>query len=135
MFVAVLSWYNGLGDKQPLFREVLPLIKALKVSGMTTADTGMQLRESIHELLDEVMHVDEFGTPEVRGWGADSTALAVGYLSFEPMARCVVHALQGLACRARVTPASSPASHCKQCSALTSPSPHACGCASPSRAR
>ena len=57
-----------------------------------------------------------------------------GYLSFGPMAQCVVHALKGLACRARVTPASSPASHCKQCSALTSPSLHARGCASPSRA-
>jgi hypothetical protein len=41
---------------------------------------------------------------------------------FHPMAQCVVHALKGLACRARVTPASSPASHC---SALTSPSLHA----------
>ena len=59
----------------------------------------------------------------------------VGYLSFGPMAQCVVHALKGLACRARVTPASSPASHCKQCSALPSPSLHARGCASPSRAR
>ncbi len=28
----------------------------------------------------------------------------VGYLSFGPMAQCVVHALKGLACRARVTP-------------------------------
>ncbi len=43
-----------------------------------------------------------------------------GCLSFHHMAQCVVHALKGLACRARVTPASSPASHCKQCSALTS---------------
>ena len=42
-------------------------------------------------------------------------ANTVGYLSFGPMAQCVVHALKGLACRARVTPASSPASHCKQC--------------------
>ena len=42
----------------------------------------------------------------------------VGYLSFGPMAQCVVHALKGLACRARVTPASS---------ALTSPSLQACG--------
>ena len=50
-----------------------------------------------------------------------------------PMAQCVVHALEGLACRARVTLASSPVSHCKQCSALTSPSLHARGCASPSR--
>ena len=58
-----------------------------------------------------------------------------GYLSFGPMAQCVVHALKGLACRARVTPAGSPASHCKQCSALTSPALHARGCASPSRAR
>ncbi len=33
------------------------------------------------------------------------------------------------------TPASSPASHGKQCSALTSPLLHARGCASPSRAR
>jgi hypothetical protein len=49
-------------------------------------------------------------------------------------AQCVVHALKGLACHARVTPASSPASHCKQCSALTSPSLHARGCASPSGA-
>ena len=37
------------------------------------------------------------------------------YLSFGPMAQCVVHALKDLARRARVTPASSPASHCKQC--------------------
>ena len=55
-----------------------------------------------------------------------------GYLSFGPTAQCVVHALKGLACRARVTPVSSPASHCKQCSALTSPALHAHGCASPS---
>ncbi len=32
-----------------------------------------------------------------------------GYQSFGPMARCVVHALKGLACRARVTPVSLPA--------------------------
>ena len=31
------------------------------------------------------------------------------YPSFHPTAQCVVHALKGLACRARVTPASSPA--------------------------
>ena len=48
-----------------------------------------------------------------------------GYLSFGPMDQCVVHALKGLACCACVTPAGSPASHCKQCSALTSPSLHA----------
>ncbi len=58
-----------------------------------------------------------------------------GHLSFGPTAQCAVHALKGLACRKRVTPASSPASHCKQCSALTSPSLQARGCASPSRAR
>ncbi len=52
------------------------------------------------------------------------------YLRFGAMAQCVVHALKGLACRARVTPASSPASH----SVLTSPSLHARGCTSPSRA-
>ena len=57
------------------------------------------------------------------------------YRSFRPMAQCVVHALKGLACRARATPASSPASHCKQYSALTSPALHARGCTSPSRAR
>ena len=39
----------------------------------------------------------------------DITSTA-GYLRFHPMAQCVV---QGLACRVRVTPASSPASHCK----------------------
>ncbi len=49
------------------------------------------------------------------------------YLSFHKMAQCVVHALKGLACRARVTR--------QHCSALTSPSLHARGCASPSRAR
>ncbi len=58
-----------------------------------------------------------------------------GYLSFGPMAQCVVHALKGLACRARLAPASLPASHCKQFSALTSLALHARGCASPSRAR
>ncbi len=42
-----------------------------------------------------------------------------GCLSFHRMAQCVVHALKSLACRAPVTPASSPASHCKQRSALT----------------
>ena len=46
----------------------------------------------------------------------------------------VLHALKGLACHALVTPASSPASHCKQCSALMSPLLHARGCARPSRA-
>ena len=45
-----------------------------------------------------------------------------GYLSFGPMAQCVVHALKGLARRARVTPASSPVLHAR-------------GCASPSCAR
>jgi hypothetical protein len=58
-----------------------------------------------------------------------------GYLRFHPIAQCAVHALKGLACRARVTPASSPASLCKQCSALTSPALHARGCASPSCSR
>ena len=70
--------------------------------------------------------------------GADSPEQkqgTAGSLSFGPMAQCVVHALKGLACSARVTPASSPASHCKQCSALTSPALHARGCARPSRAR
>ncbi len=43
----------------------------------------------------------------------------MGYLSFGPKAQCVVHALKGLAYRARAIPASSPASHGKQCSALT----------------
>ena len=47
---------------------------------------------------------------------------------------CACAQRPGLPC-ARVTPASSPASHCKQCSALTSPSLHARGSASPSRAR
>ena len=36
-----------------------------------------------------------------------------------------VLALEGLDCRARVAPVSSPALHCKQCSALTSHSLHA----------
>ncbi len=35
--------------------------------------------------------------------------VTTGYLSFGHMAQYVVHALEGLACRARVTPASSPA--------------------------
>jgi hypothetical protein len=52
---------------------------------------------------------------------------------FSPMSQCVVHALKGLACRACVPPASSPASHCKQCLALTSPLLHAHGCTSPFR--
>ncbi len=56
-----------------------------------------------------------------------------GVPKFYPIAQCVVHALKGLACRMRVTPASSPASHCKQCSALTSHALHARGCTSPSR--
>ncbi len=46
-----------------------------------------------------------------------------GCLSFHHMAQCAVHALKGLAFRARVTPASSHASHCKQGSALTSAAP------------
>jgi hypothetical protein len=41
-----------------------------------------------------------------------------------------MHALKGLACRARVTPASSHASTCPG-KALTSSACHACGCASP----
>ena len=44
------------------------------------------------------------------------TSLTARYLRFHHMAQCVVHALECLACRTRVTPASSPASHCKQCS-------------------
>ena len=56
-----------------------------------------------------------------------------GCLSLGHMAQCVVHALKGLACRARATPACSPASHCKQCTVLTSPLIHARGCATPSR--
>ena len=43
----------------------------------------------------------------------------LGCLSVHPMSQCVVHALEGLACRVRVTPASSPASHCKQCTLIT----------------
>ncbi len=58
------------------------------------------------------------GASEGNGLGM----YTVGYLSFGPMAQCVVHALKGLACRARVTTASSPALHAR-------------GCASPSRAR
>ena len=46
-----------------------------------------------------------------------------GHLSFHHMAQCVVHALKGLACHARATPAR-----------LTPPSLHARSCASPSRA-
>ena len=63
------------------------------------------------------------------------TIHTAGYLRFGPMAQCVVHALKGAACRSRVTPASSPASYCKQSSALMPPSLHVRGCASPSRAR
>ena len=61
--------------------------------------------------------------------------ITAGYLSFGHMTQCVVHTLKGLACLARVAPASSHASLCKQCSALTPPSLHARGCTSPSRAR
>ncbi len=38
-----------------------------------------------------------------------NNSITTGYLSFGPMAQCVVHALKGLTCRARATPASSPA--------------------------
>ena len=37
-----------------------------------------------------------------------------GYLSLGPLAQCVVHALKGLTCRARVTPASSPSASSAQ---------------------
>ena len=47
-----------------------------------------------------------------RIWGWPLHHTTIGYLSFGPMAQCVVHALKGLACRARVIPACSPASHC-----------------------
>jgi hypothetical protein len=47
------------------------------------------------------------------GWQEPGTT---GCLRFHPMPQCVVHALKGLACRARITPASSPASHYKQSS-------------------
>ena len=83
---------------------------------------------SIYQVAPSPSHIDLL-TQTVR-----VRCHTAGYLSFGPMAQCVVHALKGLACRAHVTPASSPASHCKQCSALTSPSPHVRGCASPSRA-
>ncbi len=53
---------------------------------------------------------------------------------FSPYGSVCCACAQRPGCRARVTPASSPASHCKQCSALTSPSLYARGCASPSRA-
>ncbi len=36
-----------------------------------------------------------------------------GYLRFHHMAQCVAHALKGMACRARVTPASSPSLHAR----------------------
>ena len=52
------------------------------------------------------------------------------YLIVYLMAQCAVHALKGLTCRALATPASSPASHCKQCSALASLLLHARGCTS-----
>jgi hypothetical protein len=51
-----------------------------------------------------------------------SQQYSTGYLSFGPMAQCVVHALKGLACRAHVTPPTSPAFHAR-------------GCASPSHAQ
>ncbi len=64
-----------------------------------------------------------------------SPAVTIVCLSFHPMAKERMHALKGLACRKRVTAASSPAATCKQDAALTSPARHACGCARPSRAR
>jgi hypothetical protein len=63
-------------------------------------------------------------------WHSSCNASAL--LLLHPMAQCIMHALKGLACRARGTPACLPASHCKQCSALTLPVLHARGCASPS---
>ena len=50
--------------------------------------------------------------------------------SFPANARGRMHALNGLACRARVTPASSHASPCSG-ETLTSPACNACGCAGP----
>ncbi len=62
------------------------------------------------------MFVDMMTQPEVAVEATQSaTQKDAGQLSLGPMAQCVVHALKGLACRARATPACSPASHCKQC--------------------
>ncbi len=60
---------------------------------------------------------DEYDGMAVVGFdmGGTSTGtnglrdVTAGYLRFGPMAQCVVHVLKGLACRARVTPASLPA--------------------------
>ncbi len=96
---------------------------------------GGDARYSGYDFLSQQVHL-RATFHECEG-GAEVLNIAVscctaGCLYFHPMAQCVVHTLKGLACRARVTPASSPASHCKQCSALTSP---ARGFASPSCAR
>ncbi len=50
----------------------------------------------------------------------DESTTTTGYLACHPVAQNVVHGLNGLAYRARVVPARSLASHCKQHSALTS---------------
>ena len=60
-----------------------------------------------------------FAEEDILVWFSQVCTCTIGYLSFGTMAQCVVHALKGLVCRARVTPASSPASHSKQCSVLT----------------
>jgi hypothetical protein len=54
-------------------------------------------------------------------------------LIFSPYARVRMRALKGMACCARVTPASLHASPCSG-EALTSPACRACGCGSPFRA-
>ncbi len=90
----------------------------------------MTIKSSPHTKSNVQLHSSMLHRKHTQSFSPRGVVGIAGYLSVHPMAQCVVHALKGLACRASVTSPCSPASHC---SALTSPSLHTRGCASPSR--
>ena len=120
------SWLPPLHSTSPLSSPTSPLTPALVDVRFATVGAGLRADDVAQfKAAGKCMHPCTYVCMRV------STA---GYRNFHPIAQCVVHALKGLACRARVTLTSSPTSHRKQCSALTSPSLHTRGCARPSRA-
>jgi hypothetical protein len=107
MFVLLQSvklvWSVGSHDLLHMFAKVIHETSVRNPKNMFSVN----LFNSAPPMLDT--YHDDFS--DVRACVIGDTA---GYLSFGPLVQCVVHALKGLACRVRVTPASSPASHCKQ---------------------
>ena len=131
--VAVNIRMSGTG-KRPV--TVVPLLLRKRTIPPPSTSMGASARQPVSK---RALHGSgvQAGVDENSMCSSNFMSVTAGYVRCGPMAQCAVHALVGLACRrrARATPASSPASHCKQCVALTSPLLHARGCVRPSHAR